>query len=401
MSSSAVKSWQYEAIGPEGPVTGSERAANEVELDQVLARRGFTLVKAKSVGRDRTSESGRLGTDDLVTFTTQLATVLNAGVPIVDGMRDLATRMRNPKSRQVIGDVVRELEGGASLSQAMGSRPRSFPPIYRASVHAGELSGAMPQVLRRLAEHMEWTRGIRQTTTQALVYPAILGVAILGLITVLVTFLIPRVVGMFPGGADSLPSQTQQILALSNFVRGNWIAILIAIGGSIGGFMALMRSGAGRLWISDVILAIPRVGTVVQLFSTAKFASTAGILQNAGCSVTDVLEQSALAAGNARMQKSFQAASDHVQRGGTISESLTEQPHMDPLLLQMVAVGERSGDLGGCLDQLATHYDRELPRIVKWMLSLMEPALIFMGGGVVAYSLFAAFLPLLDMYDQL
>ena len=136
------------------------------------------------------------------------------------------------------------------------------------------------------------------------------------------------------------------------------------------------------------------------MFATAKFASTAGTLQNAGCPINDVIELGGIACGNARMERSFHDANERIRQGETISEALGKEPNMDPLLRQMVGVGEQAGDLGGCLDKLAEHYDRELPRMVKWMLSFLEPALLVLGGLVVSYTLFASFLPLLDMYDR-
>lgn len=397
----APRRWRYEGIGPTGPVAGVAEAIDEIALDAALARDGITLLKAKRARVAVSPERARMGAPDLVTFTTQLSTVLGAGVPIVDGMRQLGGRMRSPESRQVVADVVRELEAGASLSQAMASRPRSFPEIYRASVEAGEASGAMPTVLQRLADHMEWTRSIRQTMTQALVYPAVLGVAIVGLVVTLVTFLIPRIVKMFPGSEDELPTQTAQILALSRFITGNWQVIVGLIVVAAAAFTAWVRSEGGRVRFAAFLMRLPRVGEVVRMFATAKFAGTAGTLQNAGCQIGDVIELGGAACGNARMRKSFHEANERIQRGSSISEALSVDPRMDPLLLQMVSVGESAGDLGGCLDKLGKHYDRELPRLVKWMLSFLEPALLLVGGVVVAYSLFAALLPLLDMYDRL
>lgn len=401
MTTATDKVWRWQGVGPRGAEEGHQSADSERELDALLARRGITLVRAKSVKKVENVEVGRMQGEDLTTFTTQLATVLSAGVPIVEGMRELGARMRRPTSRQVIEDVVCELEAGASLSDAMGARPRSFPPIYRASVHAGELSGAMPEVLRRLAAHMEWTRSIRATTVQALVYPAILCLAIAGLVVVLVTFLVPRIVLMFPGGADELPTQTRHVLALSNLITGNWQGLLVLAVALAATAHTLARTPSGRLWVSSRLLSLPRLGEVLRMFGTAKFASTAGTLQNAGCPIMDVIGLAGTATGNARMQKSFEEVNERVRRGSSISDAMTEDGKLDPLLIQMVSVGERAGDLGGCLDQLAAHYDRELPRTVKWMLSFLEPALLVGGGVVVAYTLFAAFLPLLDMYDKL
>lgn len=401
MTATAERVWRYEGISAGEPVTGDARAASEAALDRSLERDGITLLRARPVKATKKRETGRLSKPDLVTFTTQLATVLSAGVPIVEGMRDLASRMRGPASRAVVEDVVSELEAGASLSTALEARPKSFPPIYRASVQAGELSGAMPEVLQRLATHMEWVRSIRQTTAQALVYPCILACAITVLVITLVTFLVPRIVRMFPGGVLELPWQTRQVLWVSNAITSNWPWILAGGAAAGAGLWSMSRRPKGRLWWSERLLALPRLGEVVRMFATAKFTATAGTLQNAGCSINDVILLSGSACGSASLRASFERANTSIQRGASISDALAEDPRMDPLLLQMVAVGERAGDLGGCLDKLSEHYDRELPRIVKWMLSFLEPALLVVGGVIVAYTLFAAFLPLLDMYDKL
>ena len=401
MTGATQHKWRYDAVGPSGRVQGFMAAEDESDLDRSLAKEGVTLVSAKKVRVAQRRETQRMSYDDLVIFTTQLATVLGAGVPIVEGMRDLGRRMRRQESRAVIEDVVRELESGASLSDAMASRPRSFPLIYRSSVQAGEMSGSMPEVLQRLSSHMEWTRSIRQATSQALIYPAILGAAICGLVITLVTFLVPRIVKMFPGGKDELPWQTRQVLTVSDFITGNWILIVVGLAAFAIGLALFGRQPNGRLWLSARLLRIPRIGEVLQMFATAKFASTAGTLQNAGCSVADVIGLSGRSCGNSSMAASFERVNEEVQRGATISEALGSDERMDPLLIQMVAVGEQAGDLGGCFDKLSAHYDRELPRIVKWMLSLLEPGMIVVGGAIVAYTLLAAFLPLLDIYDKL
>ena len=347
MNGTAVKNWRYEAVGPEGKVQGFMQASDEVDLDQSLAKEGITLVSAKPMKATHRKESHRMVGNDLVIFTTQLATVLSAGVPMVEGMRDLGKRMRLAASREVIQDVVKELEAGSSLSDALASRPKSFPLIYRSSVRAGEMSGSMPEVLQRLAGHMEWTRSIRQATTQALVYPGILATAIFGLVITLVTFLVPRIVKMFPGGKEALPWQTRQVLTVSDFLTGNWVLLLGAAAMCGVGFFMAFRTPKGRLWLSSRLLELPRIGEVVRMFATAKFASTAGTLQNAGCSVNDVIGLAGRSCGSTRMAYSFDRANDEVQRGATISEALGTDPKMDPLLLQMVAVGERAGDLGG------------------------------------------------------
>jgi len=393
--------FQYRAMGPNGPVEGRHRAESEVALDRELERRGLTLVSSKVVSGQSSARGAKMATGDLVAFTSQVATVISAGVPVVQGIRELAKRVPRAQSRAVIEDVVRELEAGASMSQAMDSHARSFPAVYRASVQAGELSGDMPAVLRRMASYLEWARSIRQTTTQALVYPAILSLAIVGLVVVLVTFVLPRIVKIFPGGPEDLPAHTRRLMALSDFLIGNWLALVALLGASLFGAVSWNRTPQGRLFFSHALMRVPRLGHLMRMLAISKFASTASTLQNAGCDIYSVLNLSSAACGNAVMEGAFARVVERVKQGQALSQAFEKEPGMDPLLLQMIGVGEQSGDLGTALENLSEYYNKEVPRLVKWFMSLMEPAILVLAAAIVAYVLLAALLPVLDMYEKM
>lgn len=393
--------FEYQALGQNGPVAGRVRAASELELDRDLERQGLTLVKSKIVSGDSAAKGAKLNTGDLVSFTSQVAMVISAGVPIVQGIRELSKRMPRADSRLVINDLVRELEAGGSLSQAMDIHSRSFPTVYRASVEAGELSGAMPQVLRRMAAYLEWARSIRQTTTQALVYPGMLCLAIVALVIVLITFVLPRIVKMFPGGPEDLPSQTRHLMQLSSFLTGNWPVIVGMLAAGLTSAVLWGRTATGRLFFSTVLMRVPRLGEVMRMLAISKFASTASTLQNAGCDIFSVLTLSSSACGNAVMQGAFGRVIERVRHGQPLTQAFEKEPGMDPMLVQMVGVGEQSGDLGTALEQLDDYYNKEVPRLVKWFMSLLEPAILVVAAVVVAYVLLAALLPVLDMYEKL
>lgn len=393
--------FEYQAIGANGPTKGRHRAESELALDRDLERMGLTLVRSKVVSARSTYASGRMTTDDLLTFMGQVATVISAGVPIVQGIKELARRMPRPASRDVIADLVRELEAGGSLSQAMEVHSRSFPPVVRASVQAGEMSGAMPEVLRRMSAYLEWARSIRQTTTQALVYPAILCLAIVALVVVLIAFVLPRIVKMFPGGPEALPAQTRSLMGLSTFMTTNWVGLLLTLGMAIGFLVVWGKTPPGRLALAHVVLRIPRLGTVARMLAISKFSSTAATLQKAGCDIYSVLSLASQASGNAVMQAAFGRVIDRVRQGQSLTQSFEREPGMDPMLIQMVGIGEQSGDLGQALEQVAEYYNKEVPRLVKWFMSLLEPAILVAAAVVVAYVLMAALLPVLDMYEKL
>lgn len=397
-----MKTYRYVAAGPGGAaLEGEATCASEQELDRELERDGLVLIRARAVARPRPEGAARLSPRELSFFANQLATLLAAGIPIVRAIASAAPRMRTRGGRAVLEHLVRDLRGGRPLSEAFERQSASFPPLLLASVRAGELSGQLPRILRRVAAHLEWTRSIRATTLQALVYPAILCLAIVALIVVLLTFLLPRIVGLFPGGRADLPLQTRIVVAASDFLTGYWPALLCGLALVVGGSWLALRREPTRLALSRALLRVPRLGELVRMLASARFAATAGTLHAAGADVFRVFENGAETCGNAWLRSRFLAARERILGGATIAESLESQPEMDPLLIQIASVGEQSGDLGTALERLSEHYDQEVPRTVKLFLSLLEPCILLVAGGVVAFILLAALLPVLTLYDNL
>lgn len=397
-----MKSFEFVALCADGrSVSGRELAASEIELDRELERRGLTLTSARAVAGERISAQARLSREDLHALTTQLATVVGAGVPLLEGLEGIGRRLSRAESRVVVEGLLVALREGQSLSQAMERHPRAFPFVFRATVQAGEAAGALDRVLSRLARYLEWSRTMRGLTVQALIYPSILGVALLGLVLLLIYFVLPRLALLFPGGRETLPSQTRFVLGVSDFMRAHWIALLAgAIAFAVLAFFANRRESV-RLVLDKIVLHIPRLGGLVRQLATSRFAGTASTLQSAGCDVFTTLSVSSDACGNAAMRQAFARVAAQVRRGATLTQALEREPCVDPLLVQLVSVGERSGDLDGCLDRLVTYYDEDIPRRVKRFLSVFEPLLLLGAGAVVAFILLAALLPIFRLYETL
>jgi type II secretory pathway component PulF len=397
-----LKTFAYEAVSAEGKaVKGRARAADELELDRELENRGLHLGQARVLSGTRSRRKHRIPSGELLSLTTQLAVTTGAGVPLVQALQSIARRAASPESRALLEEIVLGLEQGQSLSQALEAHPLCFPLVYQASVHAGETSGALDVILRRLARHLEWTRSMRATTLQALTYPALLAVGILGLAVILLTFVLPRILKLYPGGAQDLPSQTRTVLALSELLCSH--AVLLCGGLLLGGVAlhVLRRTESGRIALGRALLAVPRLGGVALQIATSRFASTASILHNAGCDVFQVLHIAGETCGNAALRSGFRRTAEGVRRGLTITESLEREPLVDPLLIQLVCVGEQTGDLGGSLSKLVEYYDDEIPRLVKRFLGFLEPALLISSAGVVGYILLAALLPIFSLYENL
>lgn len=397
-----MKTFEYVATRPDGSqTTGRAWATSELELDNDLEQRGLVLTTAKVIANDKTRRKLKLKPEQLIHMTNQLATVTSAGVPLVDGLKGLKQRASDPSMEAILDEMISSLEAGSSLSQAMERHPGAFPEIYRASVHAGEKSGALDAVLIRLSKYLEWTRTIRSTALQAMVYPCILLTAVLVLLVVLLYFVLPRILDLLPGGRDSLPSQTKIVMGISEFLTNN--ALFLGVGLAIGVVIlrsAIRRPNGRHAW-HKFLLNIPKFGTIARKLATSRFSSTASTLQSAGCDMFTVLEVSGRTCGNAAMASCFSRIRDRVRRGMSLTESTEREPILDPLLNQMISVGEKTGELDHCLGRLVDYYDVEIPRDVKKFLAFLEPAILAVAGVAVAYILMAALLPMFSLYENM
>jgi type II secretory pathway component PulF len=397
-----VKAFEYVAADANGGrITGTAWAADETELDLNLERDGLLLTRARKVTDAKKGRSTAVGREELINLTNQLSTVTSAGVPIVEGLAGIGPRLESRAGRQLVEEMVTALRTGESLSSVVAAYPRTFSSVYRSTVLAGEASGALDLVLTRLAAHLDWVRKIRATTIQALIYPAILLCAVFGLICLLLTFVLPRIIGLFPGGVEDLPMQTRIVIGASDFLRGNALWLLPALGATFVGLLWTWRNPRGRAALDSIVLRIPKLGSIANQLATTKFASSASILQSAGCDVFTILDVSASTCGNAAMARAFGRVAEAVRRGGTLSDALAAEPLADSLLVQMIDVGERTGRLDECLEKLVSHYDEEIPRRVKRFLALLEPTILLGAGVVVAFILLATLLPIFDLYDSM
>ncbi len=397
-----MNTYEYVAVQADGAVVmGRSTARDELDLDRELETRGLVLSQAKVVISQQRVRSSKLAHDDLITLTTQLATITSAGVHIVAGLEGIGQRLERPASRRVIEDIVRSLRQGSMLSDALDRHPRSFPDVYRASVRAGEASGALDTVLMRLAKHLEWSRAIKATAAQALIYPGILMCALVGLIGILLYFVLPRILTLFPGGREQLPEETRLVLGASDFVVNNIVWILLTLVALVAGYVAARKNPSGAVALAKFQLALPKFGKVARQLAISRFAATASVLQEAGCDVFTMLNVAGATCGNAALAASFSRASERVRRGQTITQGLEAEPNMDSMLVQMVAVGEQSGELDRCLSRLAAYYDDEIPRAVKRFMAILEPSMLAAAGALVGVIVLAALAPIFKLYETL
>lgn len=396
-----MPTFEYHACDAAGRrFDGRGDAVDVLGLDRELERRGWTLVRARpSSDRERPQEA--LSAEELAQLTAQLATIAGAGIPIVEGLDGLAERQERAAARSLVLGLADNLRAGHSLSQALERRPTTFPTEYRAAVRAGERSGALERVLSGLASHLESTAALRGRAFQALIYPAVLGAALTGLVLVLLGFLLPRISALYAGAADRLPVQTRVLLSASAFLRENALVLACIVFAATCTVLLLRRDPRWELRVHACLLVLPRLGRLLRSVAAARFASTAAVLHEAGCDALTMLSVSGEASGNAAFRAAVERAERRVERGASFSEALGAEPLVDRLLVQVISVGEKSGKLAPALARIARRYEDEVPRELRRFLALLEPLLLVVSGAIVTWILLAALLPIFELYEHL
>jgi len=383
--------WKGRAVTGE-MLSGELTAESQRGVIDLLRKRNImvTLVKEKQKGlRLSFRGEGKVKTKDLALFTRQFATMINAGLPLVQCLDIQAQQVSKESFRKVIRGVMTDIEGGATLSDAMRKHRRVFSDLYVNMVAAGEASGVLPNILLRLADYLEKVDALTRKIRGAMIYPSIiLTVAILATIILLVV-VIPIFGRMFSEMGAALPLPTRIVLALSGFVKRFFLWVIL--GGVIVffGLRAWRRTETGKLIIDRFLLKIPILGVLVQKAAIARFARTLGSLLASGGAILDALEITAKTAGNRVVQDAVLEARKSIGSGETISGPLKEMKVFPPMVTQMIAVGEATGGLTEMLTKIADFYDSEVDTAVANLTAALEPIIIvflgiFVGGLVIS-----------------
>jgi len=396
--------YAYRARNDQGQLLeGTLEVPAEGELAHRLSAQGLMLTTAKKVKSTRRSASGqmRISRKEFITLTYNLETIYSSGIPLVEGLRDLANNAGNPSTSHVAGCLADDIRRGADLSEAMDRHWKSFPQVYRNVVKAGETAGAPGPVLKRLAEYYQWLAEIRSMALRAFTYPLVLAGAVCGLIVLLLTFLVPRILNVLARMRAEIPMPTRVLMAVSNCLKDNILIIGAAILVGVVGFFCFARTPKGRMAVDKLKLRVPVLGPLMAKISAARFVSTLGMLYQAGIGTIEALEAAENVVGNAYMAKGVRQAREAVIQGDTLADALRRTRSFQPLVVRMVGLGEQTGTLGEALDRVSSFYDREIPQTIKSVLSLLEPAMILGAGVAVGFILLCTFLPIFEMVKSL
>lgn len=365
-----------------------------VSVDEVQGvRKGSTKTKRPR----RTSVDRRFKPADLAMFTRQLATLLRSRLPLEEALRIIAQQADRTVQRNLVTAVRSRVAEGMTLADAMRQFPKAFPEYYPATVSAGEQSGRLETVLERLADYAETASTSRQKVLLSLLYPALVTLVALAVVIGLVTYIVPEVVKVFERMGQDLPLLTQGLIAFSGFLRDYGLYLLALVGIGLMVFQwAYARSGP-RKRIQRYLLRLPLAGRMVRELNVARFARTFGILLGSSVSATEALKVSANVLTNLPIRDALLAAADRVREGTAIGSALYNTGYFPPMMLNMIASGEASGQLVEMLDRAAETQERQLVHKAAALVGLLEPLLILVMGGLVLVIVLAIMLPIFNI----
>jgi type IV pilus assembly protein PilC len=338
-------------------------------------------------------------TRDIVIFTRQFATMINAGLPLVQSLDILAKQTENPALGEVTRQVVFDVESGHTLADAFSKHPKAFTDLYVNMVAAGEAGGILDTILVRLATFLEKSDQLIRKVKGAMVYPGVIFTVAAGAIMILLIFVIPTFSSMFASVGMQLPLPTRIVIGMSNFLIHYWWLVGLIIGGIVFAIQRYYQTSDGRKRIDSMMLNAPVIGDLLRKSAVSRFTRTLGTLISSGVSILDGLEITAKTAGNRVVHDAVMESRNSIAGGETIAAPLERSKVFPPMVISMIAVGEQTGGLDEMLSKIADFYDDEVDVAVSALLSLMEPIMIVVLGVIVGGMVIAMYLPIFDMMN--
>ncbi len=358
----------------------------EIAKKEATRQTGFSL---------RTS----LSTPDLSLFTRQLATLVHAGMPLDQALQAIGEQSEKPRVKSIVLGVRAKVMEGHTLADGLADFPKAFPELYRATVAAGEQTGHLDTVLERLADYTENRQELQQKVLNAMIYPAVLTVLAILIVSGMLVYVVPKVVGVFSSTGSELPGLTQMLISVSDFMRNSWWLLLIGIAAGTYAARRILKQPGPKQSAHRLMLRLPVVGRLVRGINTARFTRTLSILSGSGVPVLDALRISAAVVTNIPMRIAIEDAATQIREGAAIGKSLAASGHFPPLCIHLITSGEASGELEAMLDRAASNQEREVDGLIVALLGILEPAMIVGMGAVVLTIVLAILLPIFELNE--
>ncbi len=372
--------------------TAPDERALRAELEQqglylLSVRRGLSL----SAFRLRKL---RVDPAKLLVFAQELAALLKAGLPLFQSLDVMLDRQRDPVLRQSLTTVRQKVKSGVALSDAFRQEGELYPPIFAASLVAGERSGNLDQVLRRFSSHLRLNQTLKKKAVSAAVYPAVLLTMMVGLVTILIVWVIPQFKSFYEGLGAELPLATRLLLAVATVVQENLLWIVLAIALLVASVVSWLRKEGSGVVLDRALLRVPYFGSLMKMYATSQLMRTLSTLLAGGLPLMNALEVASASIGNRAMARAVGSATGRIREGASLTSALESTGMLEALPLEMVKVGEQTGALGDMLNAISEFYDEELDTQMATVLSLVEPVLLVVMAVIVAAMLLAFYLPM-------
>ena len=379
-------------------------AVNEVDLELRLKRMGLDLITASEVDRKTSivAAAAKITRQDLINFCFDMEQMSRAGIPIIDGLRDLRDTLDNKRFREVLTVMAEDMDSGKTLSQCMAAQPETFDKVFVSLIKAGEQTGRVADVYKSLADSLKWQDELASQTKKLLIYPAMVLVVVTGVIIFLLTFLVPQVTSLLKTMNVALPMQTRILIAVADIVKGWWPVLLALPVFSIAALAFGIRRSARVAYLWDYAkLRIPMVGPILQKIILARFANFFALMYESGITILDALKTSEEISANRYIADGLARAGQQVSAGQTLTDAFRDLGLLPALVIRMLRVGENTGALDTALRNVDYFYTRDVRESVDKALRLLEPALTMGLGLVLAFIMWSVLSPLYDILGKM
>lgn len=381
--------------------SGEMVAENQTEVLKALRTKKVIPVSVKPKPKEMSFAlfgGRRLNTKELAIFTRQFATMINAGLALMDCLDTLKMQVTKAGFRTVLGEIMEDIEGGATLADALARQKKSFSDLYINMVAAGEAGGALDTILLRLATYLEKSAEIIRKIRGAMIYPAMIAIVTVAAVAILLIFVIPIFAQMYSSMGAELPGLTRVIMNISAFMKKFIWLIIIVIVAIVVIFRLYYRSKNGKFVIDQVVLKIPIFGDLIKKTALARFSRTLSTLLSSGVNILDALEITAKTSGNKVVENAIMNARSSIKEGETIAQPLSQEKRVfPPMVIQMVAIGEATGGIDDMLNKVADFYEGEVDTAVENLMSALEPIIVILLGGIVGVIVIAMYLPIFKL----
>jgi len=398
-----VPLFTYKAIDPRGKsIVGRVEAVNLFDLEQRLARMDLDLVSGAPSSSKSRFLGGGIARGDLINFCFHLEQLASAGVPVTEGLTDLRESVENPRFREVVAGLVESIEGGRSLSQALGEFPEVFGKVFVSLVRSGEQTGKLPDVLKSLTETLKWEDELASQTKKLLLYPAFVGGIVLLVTFFLMVYLVPQMTGFIRNMGEAIPLQTQILMAVSSFFVNYWYVVIAGPFVVFFGLRFLIKTNPAVEYAVDRYkISMPLLGPILKKIILSRFAASFAMMYASGITVLDAIRSCEEIVGNKPLEQALRTAGQQIAEGKHLTAAFEDLSLFPPLVIRMMRIGENTGALDTALLNVSYFYNREVKESIGKVQAMIEPALTLVLGAILGWVMLSVLGPIYDSISKM